>query len=72
MSEKEIRDIYDNAAFIVNGYAFSEQDNGFVSIINIDSFRIFKKLKEVFYHWDNEYWNFEKISTLCGIDEFAN
>ena len=35
MSEKEIGQIAERAKFIVCGYAFSEQEDGFVSIMNL-------------------------------------
>ena len=36
MSEKEVQEIADKAKLIVNGYAFSEMDDGFVSILNLN------------------------------------
>ena len=36
MPEKELQRIADNAKFIVNGYAFTEREDGFVSILNLD------------------------------------
>lgn len=36
---------------------------------NTDSpFRIFKKRKDVFFMWENDYWNNESISKLTGVD----
>ena len=36
MPEKELQKIADNANFIVSGYAFTQRDDGFVSILNLD------------------------------------
>ena len=36
MSDKELQKIADNANFIVNGYAFTKREDGFVSILNLD------------------------------------
>lgn len=35
-------------------------------------FRIFKKRKDMYYHWENKYWNFLDIEKLTGIDEYIN
>ena len=35
MPEKELQKIAENAKIIVNGYAFSERDDGFISILNL-------------------------------------
>ncbi|OQA27222.1 MAG: Zeta toxin [Firmicutes bacterium ADurb.Bin354] len=37
-----------------------------------EPFRIFKKRKDVYFHWVNKYWDFEKISDLTGINEYEN
>jgi len=37
-----------------------------------EPFRIFKKRKDVYYHWSNAYWSEEDIEKLCGISEYAN
>ena len=37
-----------------------------------EPFRIFKKRKEIYFHWENKYWDFEKISDLTGINEYVN
>ncbi len=37
-----------------------------------EPFRIFKKRKDVYYHWDNKYWDLEKIADLTGINEYEN
>ena len=34
-------------------------------------FRIFKKRKDVYYKWENQFWKIEQIIELTGIDEFA-
>lgn len=36
MPEKELQQIAEKAKIIVNGYAFSERDDGFISILNLD------------------------------------
>ena len=36
MPEKEVQKIAEKAKIIVNGYAFSERDDGFISILNLD------------------------------------
>ena len=35
-------------------------------------FRIFKKRKDVYYHWENKYWSFSDIEELTGIDKYSN
>ncbi len=35
-------------------------------------FRIFKKRKDVYYHWENEYWTNSDIEKLTGIKEYEN
>lgn len=35
-------------------------------------FRIFKKRKDVYYHWENKYWNFLDIEKLTGISMYEN
>ena len=35
-------------------------------------FRIFKKRKDVYYHWENKYWNFSDIEKLTGISMYEN
>jgi len=37
-----------------------------------EPFRIFKKRKDVYFHWENKYWDYEKISDLTGINEYEN
>ena len=37
-----------------------------------EPFRIFKKRKDIYFHWENKYWNFDKISNLTGINEYEN
>ncbi len=36
MSEKEISEIAEKANFIVSGYAFTEREDGFISILNLE------------------------------------
>ena len=35
-------------------------------------FRIFKKRKDIYFHWENEHWDKEKIDKLTGISEYEN
>lgn len=35
-------------------------------------FRIFKKRKDVYYHWENNHWNYSDIEKLTGINEYIN
>ena len=37
-----------------------------------EPFRIFKKRKDVYFHWENKYWDFDKISDLTGINQYEN
>ena len=36
MPEKDIQTIADNARMIVNGYAFCDREDGFISILNLN------------------------------------
>ena len=35
-------------------------------------FRIFKKRKDVYYHWENKYWKYSDIEKLTQIHEYDN
>ena len=35
-----------------------------------EPFRIFKKRKEVYYRWENKYWNADQIVSLTGVNKF--
>ena len=35
-------------------------------------FRIFKKRKDVYFHWENMYWSFSDIEKLTGIKDYEN
>jgi len=35
-------------------------------------FRISKKRKDVYFHWENKYWNYSDIEKLTGISEYIN
>jgi len=37
-----------------------------------EPFRIFKKRKDIYFHWENKYWDFGKIPDLTGINEYEN
>ncbi|MBO4395512.1 MAG: hypothetical protein J5819_04115 [Eubacterium sp.] len=35
-------------------------------------FRIFKKRKDVYFHWENDYWKYDEIEKLTGITEYSD
>ena len=35
-------------------------------------FRIFKKRKDIYYHWENKYWSYNAIEKLTGIKDYSN
>ena len=37
-----------------------------------EPFRIFKKGKDIYFHWENKYWDYPKISDLTGINAYEN
>lgn len=37
-----------------------------------EPFRIFKKRKDKYYHWENQYWNNHDIERLSGIINYVN
>ena len=37
-----------------------------------EPFRIFKKRKDKYYHWNNQYWDNDDIERLSGIAEYVN
>ena len=37
-----------------------------------EPFRIFKKRKDIYYHWENKYWDNKKISDITGVYEYEN
>lgn len=37
-----------------------------------EPFRIFKKRKDICFHWDNAYWSFAEIEKLTGIKIYSN
>lgn len=37
-----------------------------------EPFRIFKKRKNIYYHWENSFWKSEDIKNLSGILEYIN
>ncbi len=37
-----------------------------------EPFRIFKKRKDVYFHWENKYWDFNRITNLTCINEYDN
>ena len=39
---------------------------------NYTPFRIFKKRKDVYYHWQNEFWDYPKIESLTQITNYIN
>ena len=36
-----------------------------------DPFRIFKKRKEVYYRWENPFWNRDAIARLTGVATYS-
>ncbi|MCI9337857.1 MAG: hypothetical protein HFH93_10030 [Lachnospiraceae bacterium] len=69
--EEKIRSRYDKALALIPK---------FVEICDIlhiydntqEPFRIFKKRKDVYYRWSNQYWSNDDIKKLSGIAEYAN
>ena len=69
--EEKIRSRYDKALALIPK---------FVEICDIlhiydntqEPFRIFKKCKDVYYRWNNQYWSNDDIKNLSGIAEYAN
>lgn len=69
--EEKIRSRYDKALALIPK---------FVEICDIlhiydntqEPFRIFKKRKDVYYRWSNQYWSNDDIKKLSGITEYAN
>lgn len=69
--EEKIRSRYDKALALIPK---------FVKICDIlhiydntqEPFRIFKKRKDVYYRWSNQYWSNDDIKKLSGIEEFVN
>ena len=69
--EEKIRSRYDKALALIPK---------FVEICDIlhiydntqEPFRIFKKRKDVYYRWNNQYWSNDDIKKLSGIAEFGN
>lgn len=37
-----------------------------------EPFRIFKKRKDIYYRWSNQYWSNDAIAELSGIVEYVN
>ncbi len=37
-----------------------------------EPFRIFKKRKDKYYHWENQYWSNDDIERLSGIIDYVN
>ncbi len=37
-----------------------------------EPFRIFKKRKHEYYHWENKYWSYSDIEGITGITEYEN
>ena len=37
-----------------------------------EPYRIFKKRKDTYYHWNNEFWSYEQINELTGITDYSN
>lgn len=37
-----------------------------------EPFRIFKKRKDIYFHWENSFWNKEDIKNLTGVSDYEN
>lgn len=37
-----------------------------------EPFRIFKKRKDIYFHWENRFWTYDDIDVLTGISEYNN
>ena len=37
-----------------------------------EPFRIFKKRKDIYFHWENKYWDYNRITNITGINEYDN
>ena len=69
--EEKIRSRYDKALALIPK---------FVKICDIlhiydntrEPFRIFKKRKDKYYHWENQYWSNDDIERLSGIIDYVN
>ena len=69
--EEKIRSRYDKALALVSRLAET------CDILHIydntrEPFRIFKKRKDKYYHWENQYWRNDDIEKLSGIIEYVN
>lgn len=69
--EEKIRSRYDKALALIPGLV------GTCDILHIydntkEPFRIFKKRKDRYYRWSNQYWSNDDIEKLSGITEYAN
>ena len=65
--EDKIRSRYDRALRLIP--SFVEVCDVLHIYDNTDvPFRIFKKRKDLFFCWENEYWSRERIEKLTGID----
>ena len=69
--EEKIRSRYDKAIALIPRLV------AICDILHIydntkEPFRIFKKRKDKFYHWDNQYWSNADIERLSGIAEYVN
>lgn len=38
----------------------------------VQPFRIFKKRKDIYFHWSNKFWSYDDIEALTGISEYVN
>lgn len=69
--EKKIRSRYDKALALIPNLV------EICDILHIydntkEPFRIFKKRKDIYYRWSNQYWSNDDIEKLSGITEFIN
>lgn len=69
--EDKIRSRYDKALALIPKLV------GICDILHIydntkEPFRIFKKRKDIYYRWNNQYWSNSDIERLSGIVKYVN
>ena len=69
VSEEKIRSRYDKALELIPEL-IKVCDIMHIYDNTNEPFRIFKKRKDVFFKWENSYWNAEAIEKLTGITNF--
>lgn len=69
--EDKIRARYDRALSLIPQFV-SVCDILHIYDNTIEPFRIFKKRKDAYYLWKNEYWSRDEIIKLTGVNDFIN